>query len=397
MEDVHRTRMRIRSWRRSAEPTLGLWPWAVLPLLLLGLLFAYALTVFAEDIETEVRERTEAMLRERGLDGVEVAVEGQEVTLSGSLPADVTDAAMLRRARSVPGSTFLDGLVTLPAPTVVRGRFTAGAREPEVAEPEGSLDLEASFEAGLLEVRGVVADEATRDAVLQRARRVAAARVLPAGAAPIVIEDGMRVGDVGAPSWASQALAGRLFEALVHCLEGAGQTEGGVLTLDPCYAEPEDAEALEARLREGLDPASLGVVRVVRVEGVRACEERIAELLAQERIRFEVSSAELSPESEALIDRVAEVVGECPGTVRIEGHTDRTGNAATNETLSMDRALAVRDALVAREIEASRLVPRGFGPRRPRALGDAEADHAANRRIEFHVTWHEDAAPAGED
>ncbi len=121
----------------------------------------------------------------------------------------------------------------------------------------------------------------------------------------------------------------------------------------------------------------------------QACERSLAGLLAGEQIEFATGSAAIDSRSGPLLDRLASELGSCPGTIRVEGHTDTIGRGSFNRALSEARAAAVRDALIARGIAAERLKAQGFGARR--ALGDnsTEAGRARNRRIEFH------AIPAG--
>lgn len=121
----------------------------------------------------------------------------------------------------------------------------------------------------------------------------------------------------------------------------------------------------------------------------QACERSLAGVLAGEQIEFATGSAGIDSRSGPLLDRLASELGSCPGTIRVEGHTDTIGRGSFNRALSEARAAAVRDALIARGIPAERLKAQGFGARR--AIGDnsTEAGRARNRRIEFH------AIPAG--
>jgi len=69
--------------------------------------------------------------------------------------------------------------------------------------------------------------------------------------------------------------------------------------------------------------------------------------------------------------------------VRVEGHTDADGAADTNKSLC--RAEAVVARLVARGVDASRLVAEGFGEERPLTGNDTDAGREQNRRVEMHV------------
>jgi OmpA-OmpF porin, OOP family len=67
----------------------------------------------------------------------------------------------------------------------------------------------------------------------------------------------------------------------------------------------------------------------------------------------------------------------------IEGHTDSIGRQAYNQTLSADRAEAVKAWLAAHGVEAARLTSVGFGDTRPLADNAAEQGRSQNRRVEL--------------
>ena len=114
------------------------------------------------------------------------------------------------------------------------------------------------------------------------------------------------------------------------------------------------------------------------------CQEDVEGLLRTRSIRFQEGSSALLPISNLLLDEVADALRPCLGSIiAITGHTDDSGNEAGNMALSIDRARAVREALVARGIPRDGLRARGVGSREP-VEGLASSD-PANRRIEFSV------------
>jgi outer membrane protein OmpA-like peptidoglycan-associated protein len=117
----------------------------------------------------------------------------------------------------------------------------------------------------------------------------------------------------------------------------------------------------------------------------QGCESSLAGLLANEQIEFASGSARIDAKSTALLDRLAREVKSCPGSIRIEGYTDTVGRGRLNQRLSAERAAAVRAALIARGIPASRLSAKGYGARHAIADNATEAGRARNRRIEFHT------------
>jgi outer membrane protein OmpA-like peptidoglycan-associated protein len=101
-------------------------------------------------------------------------------------------------------------------------------------------------------------------------------------------------------------------------------------------------------------------------------------------ILFDTDSDVIKPASQAVIERVAKVLKAKPEwNMIVEGHTDNTATAAHNQSLSERRAKAVKKALEAQGIEASRLTPTGKGQTTPVASNDTSAGRAQNRRVEL--------------
>lgn len=71
--------------------------------------------------------------------------------------------------------------------------------------------------------------------------------------------------------------------------------------------------------------------------------------------------------------------------VRIEGHTDNVGEVKYNQTLSLKRAEAVRDYLVASGVDGQRLTALGYGEVRPIASNEFDKGRAMNRRIDVVI------------
>ncbi|ALS99015.1 OmpA family protein [Lacimicrobium alkaliphilum] len=105
-------------------------------------------------------------------------------------------------------------------------------------------------------------------------------------------------------------------------------------------------------------------------------------------ILFANNSYEISnPDSQQLTE-FAEFLRRFPNTqAEIEGHTSLVGDAAYNQTLSEQRANAVRDLLIERYgIDANRLKAVGYGETRPLDDADTAEAHRKNRRIHTRVT-----------
>lgn len=106
-----------------------------------------------------------------------------------------------------------------------------------------------------------------------------------------------------------------------------------------------------------------------------------------DNLTFETNSARITTESQPEVNNLIEIMRAYPGlTIRIEGHTDNTGDAAANRTLSLDRANAVKAALTAAGIAPGRVTAQGFGATKPTASNDSEAGRQQNRRIDVAIT-----------
>ncbi len=101
-------------------------------------------------------------------------------------------------------------------------------------------------------------------------------------------------------------------------------------------------------------------------------------------INFDTDKAAIKEESRSTIDQIIALLRENPALkVSIEGHTDNTGTAQHNKTLSEQRAQAVLNAVVQGGIGKERLSSRGWGQEKPIADNRTEEGKAKNRRVEI--------------
>ena len=96
-------------------------------------------------------------------------------------------------------------------------------------------------------------------------------------------------------------------------------------------------------------------------------------------IHFDFDKAVIQPDSNALLDDIATALKHFPKwRLRISGHTDSTGDVAYNQELSMNRADAIKQALIERGIDAARLETLGAEEKQPVASNDTPEGQALN-------------------
>lgn len=101
-------------------------------------------------------------------------------------------------------------------------------------------------------------------------------------------------------------------------------------------------------------------------------------------VTFAVDSADINSRFYAVLDAVSIVVNEYDKTlIEVMGHTDNTGAADYNQSLSERRAASVSDYLKSREVLAGRLAIYGYGEDYPVADNSTESGRSQNRRVEI--------------
>ena len=192
--------------------------------------------------------------------------------------------------------------------------------------------------------------EEVERAEAERNRIIADARTREAAAAQLAAENATRELDVQAKASEEQALLAQLVAETAE----------------------ERARALERELEE---------LKMDAKNTDRGLVLTLGDVL------FDTGAAALKPGAAPTIDRLAQFMRDYPErSVRIEGHTDSAGSDVTNQTLSEQRAEAVRRALIERNLEAARITTLGYGEARPIAgnesAGRTPAEPARrNRRI----------------
>lgn len=101
-------------------------------------------------------------------------------------------------------------------------------------------------------------------------------------------------------------------------------------------------------------------------------------------IKFDVNKSTIKYESMGTINYVVKMMQDNPDlNFSVEGHTDSDGGDAANQTLSEQRAEAVKNQLVKFGISSDRLTSKGWGESKPMTANDTPEGKAQNRRVEF--------------
>lgn len=100
-------------------------------------------------------------------------------------------------------------------------------------------------------------------------------------------------------------------------------------------------------------------------------------------LEFDLGKSTIRSHSFPSLDRVANLLVTKNFSLKLAGHTDNTGSAALNLRLSKDRAEAVRQYLVSKGANASRIEATGYGQTQPIASNKTAAGRQQNRRVEF--------------
>ncbi|MEM8696905.1 MAG: OmpA family protein [Pseudomonadota bacterium] len=131
-------------------------------------------------------------------------------------------------------------------------------------------------------------------------------------------------------------------------------------------------------------PAEIAERTAAETSAAQTCREELETVIASHRIQFRSGSPYINPESQRLLDRMAEAARGCTGIrIEIAGHSSAGGRTNVNREMSAFRATTVRDALIERGLPADMFTTIGKGVSEP--LDGNPAD-PANRRIEFTVS-----------
>ena len=307
---------------------------------------------FFKDLEVIAHEATLAHLKAREATQVaraQAAIKDLKLAQAGSLPATAPAA--------IPGNN--SPILAAATPTQHKGSMQGGSNAPKLMESDSMTDTQllAKQLAALSTQLNELQSQITAGALQSNTDRIQLPAVTAPKAEPAL----------GA---ARPALQGT--EVTLSVASTTTVTEP-VLAAEPePEPEPEPVMVTGARLHEEL--------RAMNAKR----SDRGMSLTLGERY-FESGSARLwTGRAARHLDNIAAVLVENPDLMlEIEAHTDNTGSAEQQDSLTFDRAIAIKSALVLRGVNASRINATGFGDSAPLADNATPLGKLQNRRVEI--------------
>lgn len=103
-------------------------------------------------------------------------------------------------------------------------------------------------------------------------------------------------------------------------------------------------------------------------------------------ILFDTNSDGVKPEGIGDLAKMGDILAKySDDRVRVEGHTDASGDSKYNQHLSERRAAAVRAVLVSRGVQEAQITVVGLGETKPVADNGTAEGRSKNRRVELHI------------
>ncbi len=152
-----------------------------------------------------------------------------------------------------------------------------------------------------------------------------------------------------------------------------------------------DSLAREQAIRDSIERARreaeerIGRMREDSLAALRRTTEEVRGMLAA-MINFDFDKSDIRPGDAQILDQKLAILQANPSlSIEIVGHCDERGSDEYNLALGNRRALAAKQYLVSRGIEAGRVNTRSMGEEQPLNPGHDETAWAQNRRDEFGI------------
>lgn len=160
--------------------------------------------------------------------------------------------------------------------------------------------------------------------------------------------------------------------------------------LQSILVQKPDLEVVERRIRILSPEKAQVIVKLAKGGGQSAVAKtlglnRVLIFDYTEKVAFDSEKADLKPDALPVLNKQAEILTQYfpNATVHVCGYTDSTGSEDFNLRLSLKRAQAVSDYLIARGVLKDRLKTHGFGKDYPVDTNASSTGRALNRRTEI--------------
>jgi outer membrane protein OmpA-like peptidoglycan-associated protein len=156
---------------------------------------------------------------------------------------------------------------------------------------------------------------------------------------------------------------------------------------DAAAAQAAAQQAQQTADRAETDKASMRAQLAKQLNAILETRDSARGLIVNmSDVLFDTGKFSLKPGAREKLAKVAGILLAYPGlTIEVDGHTDNVGGDEFNQTLSEQRAGAVRDYLVQQGVSANAVSAKGFGKTQPVASNDNSAGRQMNRRVELVV------------
>jgi OOP family OmpA-OmpF porin len=346
--------------------------WLLAALAVPVLLTAVLIPATAGTTEDELRDRTLAALRARGVEPSSVDFHGRDAQVV--VPGTVDPAVV----REVVGG--LEGVRSVD----VSGGTVASTPTPSAApESPGTPDFEVGRTNQAIRVQAPVKDQAVKDALKAEVDQVLGEDRVYDDRTTIDAERGL-------PD--AQTLSALLRAIAIGSGDASVRYQGNALTLSGAVPD----QATKATVARAAAKAVPGAVISDQLtipappstvsEPCRTFPTRLAQFTREHRINFLSGTAIVNDATKPSVVQAAAVLKSCT-TARVEvaGHTDNLGSPASSLPLSERRAAEVRAELVRLGVNANRIVAHGYGQAFPIESNDTASGRVANRRAEIRV------------
>ena len=349
--------------KRCSLMCAGIWPFILLPLLLMVPLLFFKWDAIEKDVASNTKADLAAI--GAGWAKVETNNRGRDVLITGTPPNHEAIELVKEKAEQSYGVRTVD--------------ISSDAKPPVIIPDSPELNTIITGESVVL--RGTLSSQTSIDEIVAQASNAFGAEN---------ISNKLKVGENTAAlpdlNGFFLNLAGKSFslETLTSSLKGNKLSLNG--TVNSAESKAVLGDQMTRLLRLDVENNLIVGVPPVEVEtvDVDTCQSDINALLEAGNINFASGKSTIQTSSYALLDDIKTVALKCETvSFEISGHTDSVGNPDFNTALSEKRAKAVVDYLVGLGLDSSRFESAGYGASRPIADNSTAAGRAQNRRIEF--------------